>query len=152
MRNFDDNQKTFFDFGIKMTKQRIGLIEALKKASQPMTAEQLFLNLHDAEASISLSTVYRILETFVLKGMVEKVISAEHQKAVYELNRQEHRHHLICTRCKNLMTLTGCPLIDYEGALEEKTHFRITGHRLEVYGICPVCQLEIQKNETVRII
>jgi Fur family ferric uptake transcriptional regulator len=149
MRNFEDNKKTFYDFGIKMTKQRIGLIEQLKKASQPVTAEQLFLSLREGEASISLSTVYRILETFVLKGMVEKVVSSEDQKAVYELNRLEHRHHLICTRCKTMTTLPGCPLAGYEAKVETSTRFLITGHRLEVYGICPKCQTQSQLKDPV---
>jgi len=126
--------------GIKLTRQRLGLLEQLKKADGPVTAEQLFLNLREEASAISLSTVYRILDAFELKGLVEKVVSADENKAIYELNRHEHGHHLICTQCKVRMTITGCPLAGYEESLARSTNYRITGHRLEVYGLCPKCQ------------
>jgi Fur family ferric uptake transcriptional regulator len=143
MRTSEDSKKIFETYGIKTTQQRLSLLEALKTAKGPVSAEQLFLNIREKEAAISLSTVYRILETFDLKGLVDKVVSTEDNKAVYELNRQEHGHHLICTRCKCRMKITGCPLSGYENALAESTHYQISGHRLEIYGLCPKCQTEL---------
>ena len=129
--------------GIKLTRQRLDLLAQLGKAHGPITAEQLFLNLRESASAISLSTVYRILDAFELKGLVEKAVSPEANKAVYELSRHEHGHHLVCTQCKVRMTITGCPLAGYEEALSSSTHFKITGHRLEVYGLCPKCQAEL---------
>lgn len=126
--------------GVKLTRQRLELMEHLIQAEGPVSAEQLFLKLREGAASISLSTVYRILEAFALKGLVDKVVSSGDHKAVYELNRQEHGHHLICSNCKVRRTIPGCPLAGYEEALAQTTHFKITGHRLEVYGLCPSCQ------------
>ena len=137
------NKEMLESCGIKLTRQRLDLLEQLKKADGPITAEQLFLNLREEAAAISLSTVYRILDAFELKGLVEKVVSADENKAIYELNRHEHGHHLICTQCKVRMTITGCPLAGYEEALARSTNYRITGHRLEVYGLCPKCQSDL---------
>ncbi|SCZ81466.1 Fur family transcriptional regulator, ferric uptake regulator [Acidaminobacter hydrogenoformans DSM 2784] len=130
--------------GIKLTRQRLDLLDQLVKGSGPTTAEQLFLSLREEASAISLSTVYRILDAFELKGLVEKVVSTDENKAVYELNRHEHGHHLICTSCKSRMTITGCPLAGYEEALAKSTNYKITGHRLEVYGLCPKCQSELE--------
>lgn len=137
------NKEMLESCGIKLTRQRLDLLERLKQADGPITAEQLFLNLREEASAISLSTVYRILDAFELKGLVEKVVSADENKAIYELNRHEHGHHLICTQCKVRMTITGCPLAGYEETLARTTNYKITGHRLEVYGLCPKCQSDL---------
>ena len=142
-KNMRDTKSMLEHCGIKLTRQRLDLLDQLIKASGPTTAEQLFLSLREDASAISLSTVYRILDAFELKGLVEKVVSTDENKAVYELNRHEHGHHLICTSCKARMTITGCPLAGYEEALAISTNYKITGHRLEVYGLCPKCQSEL---------
>jgi Fur family ferric uptake transcriptional regulator len=114
--------------------------DILKGSELPLTSEELFLKLKDVDASISYSTVYRILDAFAEKGLVLKSNIGDENKAVFELSRAEHRHRLICIGCRKMIALEDCPLDEYEKSLESKTHFDITAHKLEIFGYCPACK------------
>lgn len=137
----DTDKKFLFDrLGLKNTKQRHRVYDALSHANLPLTAEALFIMIKEADPTISLSTVYRILEIFVAKGLVIKSSASDEGKSVFEIDHHEHRHHLVCTGCKKRMAVENCPLDDYERSLEKQTQFQITAHKLEIYGLCPLCQ------------
>jgi Fur family ferric uptake transcriptional regulator len=134
------NKEFFNNHGIKSTKQRNMIFDVLKEESLPLTAERVFFKVKEIDPTISLSTIYRILDIFVDKGMVLKLSISEDNKAMFELNRMEHKHHLVCMRCKKIMAVDNCPFEVYEKSLEQETSFQITSHRLEIYGYCPVCK------------
>lgn len=135
-----DNKEFFSNHGIKNTRQRNMIFDILKEESLPLTADRVFFKAKEIDTTISLSTVYRILDIFVDKGMVLKTSISEDNKAVFELNRMEHKHYLVCIRCKKIMAVDNCPFEVYEKSLEQETSFQITSHRLEIYGYCPVCK------------
>ena len=103
-----------------------------------MTAKQ-------ADDTISLSTIYRILELFNKKNIVRRTTLLEDDKAVFELNHIEHRHHLICLGCKKIIDIEHCPLDSFEKDLEASTDFSIVDHKLELYGYCKECKKNITK-------
>ncbi|MCX7772411.1 MAG: transcriptional repressor [Clostridia bacterium] len=125
---------------LKNTRQRASILKALENAGQPITAEDIYLLLKDDKVSISLSTVYRVLDTLVEKGLALKNTMTDNPKAFYELKNHEHRHHLLCVGCHKMLPVDGCPLKDYEKLLEEKFGFSVKGHKLEVFGYCEGCR------------
>lgn len=135
-----DNKEIFAAHGLKNTKHRNFIYDILKNADLPLTTENIFLMLKDLDSSINFSTVYRNLDVFATKGLVVKSNIGDESKAAFELNRLEHRHHLICMGCKKIIALQDCPLDRYEKSLERKTQFDITAHRLEIFGYCPACK------------
>ena len=130
--------------GLKNTKHRNSILAILEKCSQPITAEQVFIDLLDQKVSINLSSVYRILEALVLNGIVIKSTITGDNKALFELNHLEHKHYLICSCCKKMLSVEGCPLEEYEKKLQDKMDFYVTGHTLEIFGLCKECK---QKNK-----
>lgn len=126
--------------GLKCTKHRCMIMQIIADSSQPLTAEQIFLELRDKDVSINLSTVYRTLESFVSKGLIIKTNVASDTKSLFELNRMVHKHYLICVGCKKMLPVDGCPLEEYEKLIHDKVGFDITGHRLEIYGYCRDCK------------
>ncbi len=127
---------------LKSTKHRNSILDVIEKAGQPVTAETIYLKLKEREIAISLSTVYRVLEALLGKGLVVKTSVNDDNKALYELNNMEHKHHLLCVKCRKMLPVDGCPLEDYEKALEEKLGFSIKGHKLEMFGYCETCKFE----------
>lgn len=125
---------------LKNTKHRNAILETLEKNDLPITAEDLYLRLKENGVSISLSTVYRILETLVLKGLAAKSNIADDNKAVYELSHEDHRHHLMCLKCRKIIPVDNCPLENYEKLLEDRFGFDVKGHKLEVFGYCKGCR------------
>ena len=130
----------FTSNGIKATKQRELIFDALKQSDTPVTAEQLFLKLKAVDSLINLSTVYRSLNIFVEKKLVIESFIPEEKTSVFEINRMEHKHYLICVNCKKVMAIDNCPVEEYEKSLEKSTGFDIKGHKLEIFGYCPECR------------
>ena len=126
--------------GLKVTKHRNSLLEVLEIENQPLTAEDIFLKLKEKGISINLSSVYRILDTLVDNNLINKYVLGDTNKTFYEINTLKHKHHLVCTSCKKIFPLENCPLSKYESELEDNLDFEITGHKLEIYGICKECR------------
>lgn len=125
---------------LKNTKHRNSILEVIEDNNQPISAEAIFLKLKEISISISLSTVYRVLEVLLGKGLIIKTSVNDDNKALFEINNMEHKHHLLCVKCRKMLSVEGCPLEDYEKALEEKLGFIIKGHNLEMYGLCESCK------------
>lgn len=128
--------------GIKNTKQREMIFDILERATNPVTAEDIFLKLKETDAGINLSTVYRNLEMLYSLGIVLKTTFMNDDKAKFELKNPDHKHRLICIKCNSMVAIDGCPMEKLEKALELETSYDITGHRLEIYGYCPKCKGE----------
>lgn len=127
--------------GIKGTKQRLAVLKELYTSSVPLTADDIYIKIHDeGQENLSLSTVYRILDMFVKKEIAVKSGLIEGGKALYEAVTGVHRHNLICIKCHRMMSFDGCPLENLEKDLEHSTGFHISGHRMEIYGVCPECE------------
>lgn len=125
---------------LRNTKHRNSIFEVIEQNGQPITAEAIYLKLKEDGVSISLSTVYRVLDAFVDKGMIIKTNITDDNKALFEIKHPEHKHHLLCVKCRKMMSVDGCPLEEYEKMLEKKLGFSIKGHNLEMYGLCHSCK------------
>lgn len=128
---------------IKKTKQRIILIHELEKEEIPITAEALHFRLKD----MSLSTIYRALELFCEKGIVQKSVINDSDCYYYELTGNQHRHYAVCLGCNEIMHIDMCPLHDVK---MDTSQFTVTSHKLELYGYCEKCRNKFKgaKNET----
>lgn len=126
--------------GLKSTKGRREILIMLESSNQPIAAEEIFLFLKDKNSGINLSTVYRTLESLEKADLVTKVSIHNDDRMLYEFNNMDHRHYLVCTNCKKIITVRHCPLGEYERQVEEETGFTIYGHKLYIYGLCPECE------------
>lgn len=117
--------------GLKCTKQRIAVMEALNRASSPLTAEEI----HAESEGMSLSTVYRTVEVLCEKGIAVKHTIRDSDKFYYELITSAHRHYAICLDCHKMKYLESCPV--NSPSIDD---FTVTGHKLEIYGYCDKCR------------
>jgi Fur family ferric uptake transcriptional regulator len=126
--------------GLKSTRQRTAILEILDQSEQPLAAEQVFMQLKQRGICVNLSTVYRVLETLAEKKLAVKLSITGDTRALFEYNRMLHRHYLVCLGCKKILAIHHCPLAGYEQTLQNQTNYKISGHRLDIYGYCPACQ------------
>ncbi len=130
--------------GLKSTKRRLAILSVLSRSEQPLSAQDVLFKLKDASIPVNLSTVYRTLDTFAAKHLALKLNIADENRALYEFNHMEHKHYLVCLGCKKTMAIKSCPLENYEKAIADKTDYLISGHKLDIYGYCPDCQLRVK--------
>ncbi|WP_242973864.1 Fur family transcriptional regulator [Clostridium thermosuccinogenes] len=132
-------ENAFTRRGCKNTKSRKAIISLLEKAETPLSAEEIFLQLKEAGVSANLSTVYRNLELMESLGLAGKMVMND-GKARFEITGEGHKHHLICTSCHKMIAIDFCPMESLQKDVIDKTNFDITGHKLELYGVCPECR------------
>lgn len=137
-----------FPKDIRKTKQRLAVWEILASASRPISAGKIGQSLGQDE-KLWKSTVYRSLDIFLKKGLVEKTVLSDGTMALYELRRQGHRHYALCTECHTLFPLSSCPLPDAESFTGPSFH--VTGHKVEIYGICESCWKKMKQEEKEEI-
>lgn len=122
---------------LKMTKQRTQLLSFLKKQKSPLSAEMIYAKL--PMGSMNLSTVYRIMESFMQYRLVEKTFLDN--TAYFKIASSEHKHYMVCLKCHQMIEMD----CHFHGVGDEdasKHHFKITSHDLTVYGYCANCQTE----------
>jgi Fe2+/Zn2+ uptake regulation proteins len=129
----------FVKFGLKNTKPRQAISDMLEDANAPLSAEDIFKNLVEKGIKINLSTIYRSLELLESHGIVNKTVISE-GKALFEMTSDVHTHQIICTKCSRMIPVDLCPISDLQQQIEKSTNFKITGHRIELFGICSECR------------
>lgn len=123
------------------------VLDLLAHASTPMNASIIYEKIAK-QVEINLSTIYRILERLCEANLIIKTVRKD-KIAYYETARKSHRHHLICTLCHKEIAIDTCPLAILQKNIQQTTGYLITGHALELEGICPKCQKiqNLQKND-----
>lgn len=135
-----DGPNLLATFGVRHTRQRCAILQVLLDANVPLSAEHIHERTKEADANINLSTVYRFVEMLADKNLVTRSFNVELGRSTFELSRPHHCHHLTCTHCGEIAVIHDCPLGDLSVSLEQETGYSITGHRVELLGICPTCR------------
>ncbi len=131
-------QKLSIPKGYRKTKQREAILKVLERAEYPINAEQIFMELKNRGIEISLSTIYRNLEMLTKEGLVVKSYMMNEDKARFAL--PDKKNYLVCEKCGKIVIIDNCPFDKFKEELIEVHGFDITGHSIEVYGVCPDCQ------------
>jgi Fur family ferric uptake transcriptional regulator len=125
--------------GYKLTPQRLAVIQAITSSQESLTPATIYAKVQPEYPNIGLVTVYRTLEILVEMGLICEL----HGGGIchsYTTSLPEHHHHLICSGCGTVVDFTQYHLGGLESRLSKQSGFRIDGHLLEFFGLCPVCQ------------
>lgn len=142
-------QRQFTGYGYRMTRPREAILAVMGKATDHLSAEDIFLAVHKFYPNIGLTTIYRNLELLVQMELVVKFEFGQ-GKAKYELaegySAKKHHHHLICKKCSRVYEYSDPVaneaqfLDDIKKGLAKKYHFQMTEHSIEFHGYCDKCQ------------
>lgn len=133
------NIKNTWPAGIKRTRQRESVLSILENSEKPLSAADIYSEMEKNGETAWMSTVYRVLELFIKHDMVIKTNVMNHEMAVYELNRFEHKHYAVCINCHKMISMDNCPMDKSIPELEDNG-FRVMGHNLEIFGYCKDCK------------
>lgn len=128
---------------LKNTKQRYFILSIIELSKEPITAEEIYKFLQDENKDINLSTVYRTLNTLSEKNVLLKILKTD-GTAAYQLNDSFHYHYITCYMCHNSVLIDKCPIKELSERVSINTGYVVTGHSLQLIGICPKC-LEQEK-------
>lgn len=123
--------------GCRVTPQRLAILQALATGQHLASSHTIWERALRLCADLGLVTVYRTLARLRAAGLVEQVDmgGTAHFGLV-----DRHHDHIICQRCGVVAAMDSCLLGPLEGARLAGSDFLITGHRLDVLGLCRACQ------------
>lgn len=122
---------------IKATKARISIYNMISSTSNGLSAEDLYKSCQDKGLNINLSTVYRTLEIFEAKDIIEKYDIGDGCYK-FSIKNHSHKHILECSICHKEVELT-CPMKQIEELVKSETGFVSVDHQLVMKGICKEC-------------
>ncbi len=123
---------------LKVTRGRKAILEVLTEADKSLGVESILKECKGKGVSINLSTVYRALEMFEDKGIVDK-FTVNDGISSYKLKGKEHKHMLQCSICHKQVEVP-CPMKQVEEIVESETGFVLTEHNLIMKGVCEQCR------------
>jgi len=98
--NQQDIRNRMAEKGLKITPQRVAVMEAVLKRQNHPTAENLVEIIAKKNPNIATGTIYKILEIFVAEGLLKKV-RTERGAARYDAIPEKH-HHLYCAHSERI--------------------------------------------------
>lgn len=97
MKQTKNIRETLSTKGLKVTPQRISVLEAIYQLKNHPTADNIREFVHKKYPNIGTGTVYKVLETLVENQIIKKV------KTVKDVMRYdgitENHHHIYCIEC-----------------------------------------------------
>lgn len=124
---------------LRITSKRSIILEAFLKEEGHITAEDLYKKVIKKDPSIGIATVYRTLKLLHEAGLARMGRFGKGE-ARYEHNYLHgHHDHLICKQCGKIIEFENPQIEKMQELIAKKHNFKITSHRLEMYGTCKKC-------------
>jgi Fur family peroxide stress response transcriptional regulator len=121
---------------IKWTPQRLAILKYLNGNKEHPSAEEIYSSLSKDYPTMSIATVYNVLEFLKRTGRV-KEIYIDPEKRRFDPFIQEH-HHAICIKCKKVFDIyQDIKLPDLTKFLPD---FEILDTHLKIHVLCPECR------------
>jgi Fur family ferric uptake transcriptional regulator len=121
-----------------VTQSRCDVLCILSKSQHPMSVAELKQTL--GKSSPNVVTIYRMLESFLDKGIVRRV-PLRSSEALFEFTGFGDHHHISCIECHKIEEVDDCAVSGaLKNALKKSNKFAsITQHTFELYGVCKEC-------------
>lgn len=100
----------------------------------------------DLKQEIGMTTIYRIINTLIEKGCVNKIPLENKQGYCYTYNPKSEEcskhYHLICEKCNKLYHFETKEVEKISKEAEKNQDFEIDNSRVVFYGTCKKCKKE----------
>jgi Fur family transcriptional regulator, peroxide stress response regulator len=138
-KRFDEVISKLRERRCRMTPQRVALLRILTSTKEHPSAAQLHEQLRTQFPTTSLATVYKTLNLLdEMDEVLEMGFSGDDRR--YDGFNPRSHPHLVCVGCRRIVDLEGTVVDTMTRDAADRSGFRVIGHRLDVYGLCPSCQ------------
>lgn len=130
-----DLKRMVREMGLKVTAQRIAILQALHQGKQHVTAQEVFESVHEEFPEVGFATVYRFLRALAEYGSVTELRMGG-LPARYELAPQSHHDHLTCLECGKILEFENKSIEKLQELVANQLGFELQRHVLELFGKC----------------
>jgi len=118
--------------GLRMTRQRIALLQVLAEADDHPDATELHRRAQEVDDSVSLATVYRTLSVLEDKNIVQRH-AFQGAPARFETTDAPHHDHIIDVDSNEVVEFTSPEIERLQREIARKHGYHVVSHRLELY-------------------
>ena len=125
--------------GMRVTNQRALILEIIRQGQGHLDADEVYRRARQRQSRLSLSTVYRTLQTLKKKGLIAELHfdDAHHH---YEIKPPTEHHHLVCLSCGRVIEFN-YPLVRLvKRNVTEAKDFEVIDTELRMTGYCAECR------------
>jgi Fur family ferric uptake transcriptional regulator len=124
--------------GLRLTRQRRAVVAAVTASHACVSPLDVFDAARKECPDLGLTTVYRTLELLDEIGALRRIHGPDRcERLVPALS--EHGHSVVCNACGRVTEFTECDMRDVTSAAARETGYHITGHFLQLTGLCFEC-------------
>jgi Fur family ferric uptake transcriptional regulator len=127
------------EHGLKLTHQR-ELIAQLFLNQDHITVDELYQEVAKKDPSIGIITVYRTLKLLCQWELAQERHFGKGKTIYDNVAWKSHHDHLICTQCGRIIEFENFQIEEFQEQVAREHDFRITFHKLELYGLCKGCE------------
>jgi len=132
-------RKALSSAGLRITSQRALILNIINQGHEHLDADEVYRLARERQSNLSLSTVYRNLQTLTKLGLVEELHFDESHHH-YEAKPAIEHHHLVFLGCGKIVEF-GCELSQkMRQEIASKKGFEITGVEVHMTGYCSKCR------------
>lgn len=135
--------KYMSEHGLKSTRQRSLIIELFFQTPGHLSVEELWGKVRQQDTKVSVATVYRTMKLLADCGLAHARNFGDGQTRYEPAAGRHHHDHLICTRCGTIVEFENDRIEAMQDSVARKHGFKVTSHKMELYGLCRDCQREL---------
>lgn len=135
MEDLNRIREKIADKGLKVTPQRIAILDAVIRLANHPTADEIVQFVHTSNPNISVATVYNVLETLVTNQVIKRV-TTDRDVMRYDAIMEIH-HHLFYTdsgRIADYMDEDLNQIIKNYFQSKKIENFEIEEFKLQIFG------------------
>jgi Fe2+ or Zn2+ uptake regulation protein len=128
--------------GIRLTRQRMVLVEVLEGAAHHMDAEEILERAQKIDPNITRVTVYRTMDLLKNHGLIDELdlLHLRGHRHYYESHGERDHIHVACVSCGKVREFESQLYEDLKAQIADDLDIEITVSRTEVGGLCRDCR------------
>lgn len=123
---------------IRMTSQRLAILEYLAIDGNHPTANEIYEALQDETPNMSVATIYNNLNFFKEAGILKELPFGDGSSR-YDLTESRH-YHAMCLNCGKVVDFDYPELENADDIIELQTNFKVVNHDFKITGLCEDCK------------
>ena len=129
--------------GYRLTGPRRVVAGLISARRGHFTAADLADDAATARTDIGRATIFRTLDALEAVGAIERIDLPTGDHAYIACEPVDHHHHVVCSRCGRAKDIDDAGVAAVVARIAAETGYRVSDHRLELFGLCPTCQVEV---------
>src|SRR5208282_4729904 len=127
---------------IRMTKQRLVVVQVMESAARHMDAEEILENAQRIDKAITRVTVYRTLDLLKRHGLIDELdlLHLRGHRHYYESHGPRDHIHVACIQCGKVREVESPLYEELKQQISRDCGIEITVARTEIGGLCEGCR------------